>query len=38
VVKAQRRRCSVRVLLKRGEKGKEAGRVVVKLDGGARIL
>jgi hypothetical protein len=33
-VKARRHRCSVRVLLRRGERGKEAGRGVVKLGGG----
>jgi hypothetical protein len=37
-VKAQRCRCSVRGLLRRGERGKEAGRVAVKLGGGARLL
>jgi hypothetical protein len=37
-VKAQRHRCSVRVLLRRGERGKEAGRGAVKLGGGARLL
>jgi hypothetical protein len=37
-VKARRRRCSVRGLLRRGERGKEAGRGAVKLGGGARPL
>jgi hypothetical protein len=37
-VKVRRHRCSVRVLLRRGEWGKEAGRGVVKLGGGARLL
>jgi hypothetical protein len=37
-VKARRRRCSVRGLLKRGERGKEAGRGAVKLGEGARLL
>jgi hypothetical protein len=37
-VKAQRRRCLVRGLLRRGERGKEAGRGAVKLGGGARLL
>jgi hypothetical protein len=37
-VKVRRRRCSVRVLLRRGERGKEAGRGAVKLDGGAHLL
>jgi hypothetical protein len=37
-VKARRRRCSVRGLLRRGERGKEAGRGAVKLGGGARLL
>jgi hypothetical protein len=37
-VKAQQRRCSVRGLLRRGERGKEAGRGAVKLSGGARLL
>jgi hypothetical protein len=37
-VKAQRHRCSVRGLLRRGERGKEAGRGAVKLGGGARLL
>jgi hypothetical protein len=32
-MKAQRRRCSVRGLLRRGERGKEAGRGAVKLGG-----
>jgi hypothetical protein len=38
VVKVRRRRCSVRALLRRGERGKEAGRGAVKLGGGARLL
>jgi hypothetical protein len=33
-VKIRQRRCSVRALLKRGERRKEAGRGVVKLGGG----
>jgi hypothetical protein len=37
-VKAQWHRCSVRGLLRYGERGKEAGRGAVKLDGGARLL
>jgi hypothetical protein len=37
-VKARRRLCSVRGLLRRGERGKEAGRGAVKLGGGARLL
>jgi hypothetical protein len=37
-VKARRRQCSVRGLLRHGERGKEAGRGVVKLGGGARLL
>jgi hypothetical protein len=37
-VKARQRRCSVRGLLRRGERGKEAGRGAVKLGGGARLL
>jgi hypothetical protein len=37
-VKVRWRRCSVSVLLRRGERGKEAGRGVVKLGGGARLL
>jgi hypothetical protein len=37
-VKARRHRCSVRGLLRRGERGKEAGRGAVKLGGGARLL
>jgi hypothetical protein len=37
-VKIQRCRCSVRALLRRGERGKEAERGVVKLGGGARLL
>jgi hypothetical protein len=37
VVKARQRRCSVRGLLRRGERGK-AGRGAVKLGGGARLL
>jgi hypothetical protein len=36
-VKAQRR-CSVRGLLRRGERGKGARRGAVKLGGGARLL
>jgi hypothetical protein len=38
VVKVQRRRCSVIGLLRHGERGKRAGRGVVKLVGGARLL
>jgi hypothetical protein len=38
VVKAQRRRCSVRGLLRRGERGKEVGRGAVKLGGNAHLL
>jgi hypothetical protein len=37
-VKARQRRCSVRGLLRRGERGKEAGKGAVKLGGGARLL
>jgi hypothetical protein len=37
-VKIQQHRCSVRALLRRGERGKEAGRGAVKLGGGARLL
>jgi hypothetical protein len=37
-VKARQHRCSVRGLLRRGERGKEAGRGAVKLGGGARLL
>jgi hypothetical protein len=37
-VKAWWRRCSVRGLLRRGERGKEVGRGAVKLGGGARLL
>jgi hypothetical protein len=37
-VKIRRRRCSVRALLRRGEKGKEVGRGAVKLGGGAHLL
>jgi hypothetical protein len=37
-VKARRRRCSVRGLLRRGERRKEARRGAVKLGGGARLL
>jgi hypothetical protein len=37
-VKVRRRRCSVRALLRRGERGKEAGRGAVKLRGGAHLL
>jgi hypothetical protein len=37
-VKARWRRFSVRGLLRRGERGKEAGRVAVKLGGGAHLL
>jgi hypothetical protein len=33
-VKVRRRRCSVRVLLRRGERGIAAGRGAVKLGGG----
>jgi hypothetical protein len=38
VVKVRRRRCSVRGLLRRGERGKGAGRGAVKIGGGARLL
>jgi hypothetical protein len=34
----RRHRCSVRALLRRGERGKEAGRGAVKLRGGAHLL
>jgi hypothetical protein len=37
-VKARRRRCLVRGLLRRGERGKEAGRGAVKLGGSAHLL
>jgi hypothetical protein len=37
-VKARRRRCSVRGLLRHGERGKEVGRGAVKLGGGAHLL
>jgi hypothetical protein len=37
-VKVRRCWCSVRALLRRGERGKEAGRGAVKLGGGARVL
>jgi hypothetical protein len=37
-VMVRQRRCSVRALLRRGERGKEAGRGAVKLGGGARRL
>jgi hypothetical protein len=37
-VEAGRRRCSVRAMLKRGEKRREAERGAVKLGGGARLL
>jgi hypothetical protein len=37
-VKARRHQCSVRVLLRRGERGKEVGRGVVKLGEGAHLL
>jgi hypothetical protein len=37
-VKAQLRRCSVRGLLRCGERGKGAGRGAVNLGGGARLL
>jgi hypothetical protein len=37
-VKIRRHRCSVRALLRRGERGKEVGRGAVKLGGGARLL
>jgi hypothetical protein len=37
-VKAQRCRCSVRRLLRHGERGNEAGRGAVKLGEGARLL
>jgi hypothetical protein len=36
--RTERRRCSVRTLLKRGERGKEAGEGVVLLGGGALLL
>jgi hypothetical protein len=36
--KVRRRRCSVRALLRRGERRKEAGRGAVKLGGGAHLL
>jgi hypothetical protein len=38
MVKIQRRQCSVRALLTRGERGKEAGRGAVKLRGGGCLL
>jgi hypothetical protein len=38
VVKVRRHRCSVRGLLRRGERGKGAGRGAVKLGGGALLL
>jgi hypothetical protein len=38
VVKVRRRWCSVRGLLRRGERGKGVGRGAVKLGGGARLL
>jgi hypothetical protein len=38
VVKVRRCRCSVRGLLRRGERGKGAGRGAVKLGGGACLL
>jgi hypothetical protein len=37
-VMIRRRRCLVRALLRRGERGKEARRGAVKLRGGARLL
>jgi hypothetical protein len=37
-VKIRRRRCSLRALLKRGERRKGAGRGAVKLVGGALLL
>jgi hypothetical protein len=37
-VKIRRCWCSVRALLRRGERGKEAGRGAVKLGSGARLL
>jgi hypothetical protein len=37
-VKARQHRCSVRGLLRHGERGNEAGRGAVKLGGGARLL
>jgi hypothetical protein len=37
-VKARRRWCSMRGLLRHGERGKEAGRGAVKLSGGALLL
>jgi hypothetical protein len=38
VVKVRRCRCSVRGLLRHGERGKGVGRGAVKLGGGARFL
>jgi hypothetical protein len=38
VVNSRRHRCSVRGMLMRGERGKEAGRSAVKLGGCARLL
>jgi hypothetical protein len=38
VVKIRWRRCSMRALLKRGERRKGAGRGAVKLGSGARLL
>jgi hypothetical protein len=38
VLKIWRRRCSVRALLRRGERRKRAGRGAVKLGGGAHLL
>jgi hypothetical protein len=37
-VKARRHQCSVRGLLRHGERGKEAGRGALKFGGGARLL
>jgi hypothetical protein len=37
-VKARRRRCSIKGLLRRGERGEEEGRGAVKLGGGAHLL
>jgi hypothetical protein len=37
-VKVRWHRCSVRALLRRGERGKEVGRGAVKLMGGAHLL
>jgi hypothetical protein len=38
MVKVQQRRCSVRGMLRRGERGKGAGSGAVKLGGSARLL